>query len=120
MRVVVPLLWRGARKGGVVVPLGLRSRRGSTTCIHAGVPWRGARKGGVVINPETHMKTHATLTMVILMAYPALLAGMIIVDCLLLAIALFTGWWWLLVTGIIATAAFIAWRCWMMARLDEL
>ena len=33
---------------GVPVPLGLRSRRGSTACIHAGVLWRGARQGGVV------------------------------------------------------------------------
>ena len=66
------------------------------------------------------MKTHANLTMVILMAYPALLAGMIIADCLLLLVALFTGWWWLFVTGVIATAGFVAWRCWMMARLDDL
>ena len=33
------------------------------------------------------MKTHATLARVILMAYPALLAGMIVADCLLLFIA---------------------------------
>ena len=60
------------------------------------------------------------LAMVILMAYPALLGGMIVVDGLLLLIALFTGWWWLFVTGVIATAGFVAWRGWMMARLDEL
>ena len=66
------------------------------------------------------MKTHANLAMVILMAYPALLAGLIVVDGLLLLIALFTGWWWLFVTGVIATAGFVAWRQWMMARLDEL
>ena len=62
-----------------------------------------------------------TLTMVILMAYPALLAGMIIFDfLLLLPIALFTGWWWLFIAGVIATAGFVAWRQWMMARLNEL
>ena len=66
------------------------------------------------------MKEHITLTMVILMAYPALLAGMIIADCLLLLIAIFTGWWWLFITGVIATVAFIAWRQWMMAKLDAL
>ena len=66
------------------------------------------------------MKEGPTLTLVILMAYHALLAGMIIADCLLLLIALFTGWWWLFITGVIATAGFVAWRCWMMARLDEL
>ena len=66
------------------------------------------------------MKEHITLAMVILMAYPALLAGLIIVDCLLLLIALFTGWWWLFITGVIATGGFVAWRCWMMARLKSL
>ena len=66
------------------------------------------------------MKEHATLTMVILMAYPALLAGLIIVDfLLLLPIAFFTGWWWLFITGALATAGFVAWRQWMMAKLDE-
>lgn len=53
--------------------------------------------------------------------HPALLAGMIIFDfLLLLPIALFTGWWWLFVTGIIATGGFVAWRQWIMARLNEL
>ena len=67
------------------------------------------------------MKTQATLTMVILMAYPALLGGMIIVDfLLLLPIAFFTGWWWLFITGIIATVGFVAWRQWMMSRLGKL
>lgn len=63
------------------------------------------------------MKTHTTLAMVILMAYPALLGVMIVADCLLLLVAFATGWWWPLVTGVIATASFIVWRCWMMARL---
>lgn len=66
------------------------------------------------------MKEGPTLTLVILMAYPALLGGMIVADGLLLLIALFTGWWWLFIAGVIATAGFVAWRCWMMARLDEL
>lgn len=66
------------------------------------------------------MKTHTTLTMVILMAYPALLGGMIVMDGLLLLLtAFFTGWWWLFITGCLATAGFVAWRGWMMARLDE-
>ena len=66
------------------------------------------------------MKEGPTLTLVILMAYHALLAGMIIADGLLLLVALFTGWWWLFVTGCLATAGFVAWRQWMMARLDDL
>ena len=66
------------------------------------------------------MKTNVTFTMVILMAYPVLLAGLIVVDGLLLLIALFTGWWWLFIAGVIATAGFVAWRQWMMARLDKL
>lgn len=62
------------------------------------------------------MKDGANLSMVILMAYPALLASMVVADFLLLLIAIFTGRWWLFITGIIATAGFVAWRYWMMAR----
>ena len=66
------------------------------------------------------MKEGPTLTLVILMAHPALLAGMAIIDFVLLLIAVFTGWWWLFFAGVIATAGFVVWRQWMMARLDEL
>ena len=45
---------------------------------------------------------------------------MILADCLLLLIALFTGWWWLFVTGCLATGAFAAWRQWIMYKLDQL
>ena len=70
------------------------------------------------------MKEGATLTMVILMAYPFLLGCMIALNFVLLLIALFTGFgWWLLIMGAIATAGFVAWRGWFMSRLkrrDEL
>ena len=66
------------------------------------------------------MKEGATLTMVILMAYPFLLGCMIALNFLVLLIALFTGFgWWLFVTGVIATAGFCAWRWWFMARLER-
>ena len=67
------------------------------------------------------MKEGATLAMVMLMAYPVLLGGMIAINFVVLLIALFTGFgWWLLVMGVIATAGFVAWRGWFMSRLNEL
>ena len=65
------------------------------------------------------MKEGATLTMVILMAYPFLLGCMIALNLVLLLIALFTGWWSLFVMGAIATAGFVAWRWWFMSRLED-
>ena len=62
------------------------------------------------------MKTQATLTMVILMAYPALLGGMIIADCLLLLVAFFTGWWWPFILGCLATAGLVAWHRWIIFK----
>ena len=65
------------------------------------------------------MKEGASLTMVILMAYPFLLACMVVIDFVLLLIAIFSGWWWLFVMGVIATAGFCAWHWWFMSRLED-
>lgn len=64
------------------------------------------------------MKDGANLSLVILIAYPALLGGMLAVDVLLLIIAFFTGGWWLFVASALGTGGFVAWRQWMMAKLN--
>ena len=65
------------------------------------------------------MKEGSTLAMVMLMAFPVLLGGLIVIDFVLLLIALFTDFWLLFVMGAIVTAGFVAWRWWMMARLED-
>lgn len=65
------------------------------------------------------MKEGPTFAIVILMAYPFLLGCLALIDCVLLLIAVFTGWWWLFVTGCLATGGLVAWRWWFMSRLED-
>ena len=65
------------------------------------------------------MKDGANLSQVILMAFPLLLGILIGLDCVLLLIALFTGAWWLFVTGCLATAALAGWRWYQLRKIGS-